>query len=90
MRSASATGKIEPCDRLLQLAIEQEIEKAAPAQHAHSHFGGERGVFGRYARAKLGMQHVACIRAFRFDAAQHFKCNRSRWAYRHRTMKSHP
>jgi hypothetical protein len=36
------------------------------------------------------VEHIAGIRALRFHAAQHFKCDRSRWADGHRTMKSHP
>jgi hypothetical protein len=35
------------------------------------------------------VKHVACVRARSFDTAQHFKCDRSRWAERHPTMKSH-
>src|SRR5580692_9936859 len=82
--------QIELCDRFLELAIEQEIEKPAPAKHAESDLGSECGVLGRYTRAKLGMKHIAGIRAFCFHAVQHFKCDRSRWTNWHRTMKSHP
>ena len=82
--------QIQLCDGFLELAIEQEIQEPAPAKHAESDFGGERGVFGLYTRAKFGVEHIACVRALGFDAAQYFKCDRSRLADGHRTMKSHP
>ena len=73
-----------------QETIEQKIEKPAPAEHPKSDFGGERSVIRGYAGAKLCVEHVACIRAFSFDAAQYFKCDRSSGADGHATMKSHP
>ena len=65
--------QIEPRDGLLQLPVEQKIEQTPPAQHAHSQLGRERRVFRLDVRAKLRVQHVARIRAFRFHAAQHLE-----------------
>src|SRR5271156_4324839 len=64
--------QIQLCDWLLQMLLEQKIEEAAPAQDAHHQFGCQAGVFWFYACAQLGVQQVAGVCAFGFDAAQHF------------------
>jgi hypothetical protein len=64
-------GEIEAFDGFLELALEKKIEEAAPAQDAQGELGGERGVGGLDVGAELGVEEVAGVGAFGFDAAQY-------------------
>src|ERR1700690_156022 len=71
------------------MAIEEKIEQAALAQDAERNFCSEGGVGRGYARTKLGMEDVTCVRALGFDAAENFKGNFSGWTDGHRVPSEH-
>ncbi len=81
--------QIQPLDRLLQMPLEQKIKQPPPPQHAHREPGCERCVRQFYIGPKLGMQHVARVRAFCFDAAQNFIGNLPGWANGHCVPSKH-
>lgn len=63
-------GKIDTVERFFHMALEKKIEQAAPAKDAHREFGGERRVGRVDLCAELGVQQVARVRTFGFDAAE--------------------
>jgi hypothetical protein len=80
--------KIELCDRFLQQPFKQQIEQAAPAEHAERELGCERGIFGLHACAEFGVEYVAGVGALGFDATQRVKGDRSCGRNAHAQMKS--
>lgn len=65
--------KIETVERLFEMALDEKVEKATPAENAEGQFGGQCGVSGLNARVELGVKNVRSIGSLGLDAAKRFE-----------------
>lgn len=65
--------KIETVERLFEMALDEEVEKATPAENAEGQFGRQRGISRLNAGVELAVKDVCGIGALGFDAAQNFE-----------------
>ena len=82
-------GEVELRDGLLEMRLEQGIEKAALAEDSEGEFGGEGGVRGLHGGRERGVENVRSVGAFGFDAAKSFEGDEAGGRNVHGTMKAY-